>query len=134
MALDLAGLSAADLGRALGEHEDTCEAWCNALMRNHVPAWVLLHPRLPAPVRAHLEAVIAASAGTRPLLCAATVEGQANVVAGGVGKLLALASEHLSDGSIDATEAADELPVVRQLVERLTAYEARLVGVVSGSR
>lgn len=133
MALDLAGMSVADFAEAIGEHDSTVEAWVNDATRNHVPMWVLSHPRCPAKVRAHLDAVHAKAAGTRSPMGAHTAEAQANVVTGGVGMLLAKVGAHMRDGQIDAGEAHDQLADVRALRDALAAYERTLLDVVTPS-
>ena len=132
VARDLEGISIAALAAILGEHEDTVESWLSDSARNQVPLWVMTCPHLPARMRQHLNAVFARAAGEREVLCAHSVEAQANVITGSVGQFFALLSEHLRDAVIDASEARVQLPLVRKLRGALEGYEQRLLDVTEG--
>lgn len=131
MALDLAGITVAQLAEALGEHEDTVSAWCSPSRCNQVPLWVVTHPGCPAKVRHHLLATAEERAGVMAPAGAHTPEAQANVVTGGVGDLLAHLATALLDQHIDAREAEGLLPKVRGLRGALDAFERHCVTLLA---
>lgn len=132
MALDLAGVSQAELARLLGEYDDTVAAWCSDNRMNQVPMWILLHPRLPPAVREHLITAFAEAAGFAVApLCAHTPEAQANVVAGGAGDVIVRVSAALRDQRIDPAEARDLLPSLRTLRAEVDGLERHCVDVIS---
>lgn len=132
----LPGVSAATVADALDETESLVEGWASPHRLNHVPAWILAHPKLPADVRAFIDAGLRAMSEATPCRDSSP-EVQHQITTGAFGEMLAVVARALvGDNVIDPKEAREALPYAlrayRLLGLSIKALEQRAGVVATG--